>query len=260
MMVASLGAPDDEMEALLPWHATGALDRGVISRIDELLGRDTKLAAAHREIRDEMAETVSANEELGAPSPQTMDRLFAAIDAEPARSPSQASGFAATMTAFFASLTPRTLMYSASVAALAFIVQGGVIGSLMLSSPVSDRSAITIPVTASAPAASAPAASAPAASASGMGSVSSSGSVTRSLGGDLQTDNGVRMQIRFAEDARISDIAQFLSANAASVVAGPKAGTFTVRFGNTAMSKDDIVTLVKSLERERIVSAISIAQ
>lgn len=253
MMVASLGAPDDEMEALLPWHATGALDRGVISRIDELLGRDTKLAAAHREIRDEMAETVLANEELGAPSPQTMDRLFAAIDAEPARSPSQASGFAATMTAFFASLTPRTLMYSASVAALAFIVQGGVIGSLMLSSPVSDRSAITIPVTASVPAA-------PAASASGMGSVSSSGSVTRSLGGDLQTDNGVRMQIRFAEDARISDIAQFLSANAASVVAGPKAGTFTVRFGNTAMSKDDIVTLVKSLERERIVSAISIAQ
>lgn len=255
MMVASLGAPDDEMEALLPWHATGALDRGVISRIDELLGRDAKLAASHREIRDEMAETVLANEELGAPSPQTMDRLFAAIDAEPARSPSQASGFAATMTAFFASLTPRTLMYSASVAALAFIVQGGVIGSLMLSSPVSDRSAITIPVTASVPAASAPAASA-----SGMGSVSSSGSVTRSLGGDLQTDNGVRMQIRFAEDARISDIAQFLSANAASVVAGPKAGTFTVRFGNTAMSKDDIVTLVKSLERERIVSAISIAQ
>lgn len=255
MMVASLGAPDDEMEALLPWHATGALNRGVISRIDELLGRDAKLAAAHREIRDEMAETVIANEELGAPSPQAMDRLFAAIDAEPARSPSQASGFAATVTAFFASLTPRTLMYSASVAALAFIVQGGVISSLMLSSPVSDRSAIAIPVTASAPAASTSAASG-----SAMGTVAPSGSITRSLGGDLQTDSGVRVQIRFADDARMSDIAQFLSANAASVVGGPKSGTFTVRFGNTAMSKDDIVTLVRSLERERIVSAISIAQ
>lgn len=254
MMVASIGAPDDEMEALLPWHATGALDQGVKSRIDELLGRDAKLAAAHREIRDEMAETVLANEELGAPSAQAMDRLFAAIDAEPTRSASPASGFAATITAFFASLTPRTLMYSTCVAALAFIVQGGVIGSLMLSSPVSDRGALTIPVTA--PVASSPST----ATTPSMGAVAPSGSVTRSLGGDVQADNGVRVQIRFAEDAKMSDIAQFLSANAASVVGGPKAGTFTVRFGNTTMSKDDIVTLVRSLERERIVSAISIAQ
>lgn len=256
MMVASLGAPDNDMEALLPWHATGALDQGMKSRIDELLGRDAKLAAVHREIGDEIAETVLANEELGAPSPQAMDRLFAAIDAEPTRSASPASGFAATITAFFASLTPRTLMYSTSVAALAFIVQGGVIGSLMLSSPVADRSAMTIPVAASVPAAASPSA----ATAPTMGTIAPSGSVTRSLGGDIQADSGVRVQIRFAEGAKMSDIAQFLSANAASVVGGPKAGTFTVRFGNTTMSKADIVTLVKSLERERIVSAISIAQ
>jgi hypothetical protein len=255
MMVATIGASEEEMEALLPWYATGALDISVSRRIEEALGRDTKFAAVHRNICDEMAETVSANEELGAPSPQTLDRLFAAIEAEPARAAASApdTGFAATVTAFFASLSPRTLMYSASVAALAFIVQGGVIGSLVMTSPMSDRQSMTVPVSASSPVTTTPVTPAPAIA-------TPPNSVTRSLGIEAPAENGIRVQIRFDQDAKMADIAQFLAANSASVVAGPKGGTFTVRFGNTSMSKDDIVTLVRSLERERIVSAISIAQ
>lgn len=255
MMVATIGASEDEMEAMLPWYATGALDIGVSRRIEEALGRDPKLAAIHRNVCDELAETVSANEALGAPSSQTLDRLFSAIDAEPARAAEAApgSGFAATVTAFFASLTPRTLMYSASVAALAFIVQGGVIGSLVMTSPMADRQPMTVPASSSAPGTAKPVTPAPAITAP-------SNSVTRSLGMETPAENGIRVQIRFDQDAKMSDIAQFLTANSASVVGGPKGGTFTVRFGNTSMSREEIVTLVRSLERERIVSAISIAQ
>src|SRR6185437_10278563 len=75
-----------ELEALLPWHAAGTLNARDTLRVEEALARDPKLAKQYAVIRDEYAETISLNENLGAPSARAMQKLFAAIDAEPAQS------------------------------------------------------------------------------------------------------------------------------------------------------------------------------
>ena len=77
--------PPGEIEALLPWHAAGTLNARDTRRVDEALAGNPDLARQYEAIRDEYAETILLNESLGAPSSRAMQKLFAAIDAEPAR-------------------------------------------------------------------------------------------------------------------------------------------------------------------------------
>ena len=74
-----------EIEMLLPWHAAGTLNARDARRVEEALARDPELARQYAVIREEYAETIDLNESLGAPSARAMQKLFAAIDAEPAR-------------------------------------------------------------------------------------------------------------------------------------------------------------------------------
>src|SRR5436305_13240912 len=60
-----------------------------------------------------------------------MQKLFAAIDAEPVRKPSGTSNISARLSGFFASLSPRTLALSAAVAAVLLLLQAGVIGAML---------------------------------------------------------------------------------------------------------------------------------
>src|SRR4051812_40116316 len=78
----------DEVEALLPWHAAGTLNAREARRVENALARDPSLARQYAAIQEEYAETIAFNERLGAPSARAMQKLFAAIDAEPARKPS----------------------------------------------------------------------------------------------------------------------------------------------------------------------------
>jgi hypothetical protein len=76
-----------EIEALLPWHATGTLDRRDAERVEQAIAEDGEFARRYELVREELAETVRLNETLGAPSARAMEKLFAAIDAEKARAP-----------------------------------------------------------------------------------------------------------------------------------------------------------------------------
>ena len=76
-----------EIEMLLPWHAAGTLNARDARRVEEALARDPALAKQYAVIREEYAETIDLNESLGAPSARAMQKLFAAIDAEPAHAP-----------------------------------------------------------------------------------------------------------------------------------------------------------------------------
>jgi anti-sigma factor RsiW len=78
----------EEIEALLPWHAAGTLSARDTRRVTDALARDPSLARQYAAIQEEVAETVALNESLGAPSARAMQKLFAAIDAEPALKPS----------------------------------------------------------------------------------------------------------------------------------------------------------------------------
>src|SRR5438105_8377667 len=120
-----------EIEMLLPWHAAGTLNARDARRVEEALARDPELARQYAVIREEYAETIHLNESLGAPSARAMQKLFAAIDGEPVRKPSLTSRVSTRIAQFFASLSPRTLAYASGVAAVALLLQAGVIGALI---------------------------------------------------------------------------------------------------------------------------------
>ncbi len=140
MMAASkkmLEQEPSEIEMLLPFHAAGTLNARDSRRVDEALARDPELARQYAVIREEYAETIHLNESLGAPSARAMQKLFAAIDAEPARKPSASLNVSARVSGFFASLSPRTLAWSASLGALALLLQAGVIGAVLVKNQTS---------------------------------------------------------------------------------------------------------------------------
>lgn len=124
----------EEIEALLPWYAAGTLSAGDARRVEDALKDDAALQKQYAVIREEFAETVALNEELGTPSTHVLQRLMVAIDAEPARAASPATQGLGRFTRFFASLSPRTVAWSASFGALALVVQAGLIGTILMRS------------------------------------------------------------------------------------------------------------------------------
>jgi len=76
-----------EIERLLPWHAAGTLSRREADLVERALAGDIELAQRYDLVRQELAETIHLNETLGAPSERAMEKLFAAIQAEEARTP-----------------------------------------------------------------------------------------------------------------------------------------------------------------------------
>jgi hypothetical protein len=210
-----------EIELLLPWHAAGTLNARDARKVEEALARDSELARQYAVIREEYAGTIDLNESLGAPSGRAMQKLFAAIDAEPARKPGASANFSARFANFFASLSPRTLAWSASLAALVVVLQAGIItGVLMNNRPTSFQTA----------------------------SLSMNESITRDLAA------APRALVRFIPDARVGDITALLDKYQASIVDGAKGGMFRLQFANTSMSKDEFSSLLGRLQNEKIVS------
>jgi anti-sigma factor RsiW len=224
-----LAQEPSEMEMLLPWHAAGTLNARDARRVDEALARDPELARQYAVIREEYAETIHLNESLGAPSSRAMQKLFAAIDGEPARSPSASLNLSARISEFFARLSPRTLAWSAGLGALALLLQAGVIGAVLVKDQASSFQ---------------------------TASLSMNEPVTRSLG----TQGPPRALVRFAPDARVADITALLDSYQASIVGGAKGGMFRLQFGNKAMTKDEIAGLMSKLQREKIISLAVAAQ
>jgi hypothetical protein len=212
-----------EIEMLLPWHAAGTLNARDARRVDEALARDPELARQYAAIREEYAETIDLNESLGAPSARAMAKLFAAIDGEPARKPSGWLNFSARISEFFAKLSPRTLAWSASLGALALLLQAGVIGAVLVKNPSASFH---------------------------TASLSTNEPVTRALGPEAPP----RALVRFAPDARVSDITALLESYQASIIDGATGGMFRLQFGNRAMTKDEVAGLMRRLQSEKIVN------
>jgi hypothetical protein len=208
---------------LLPWHAAGTLNARDARRVDEALARDHELATQYAAIREEYTETIDLNESLGAPSMGAMQKLFAAIDAEPVREPSASLRFSARIAEFFAKLSPRTLAWSASLGALALLLQAGVIGAVLMKNQAATYQ---------------------------TASLSTNEPITRALGPEAPP----RALVRFAPDARVADITALLDSYQASIIDGAKGGLFRLQFGNKAMTKDEIAALMSKLQNEKIVS------
>ena len=206
-----------EIEALLPFHAAGTLNLRDARRVDEALANNPDLARQYAVIQDEYAETILLNESLGAPSARAMQKLFAAIDAEPARANASFNPLM-RIAGFFSSLSPRTLAYAGVAGAVLVLLQAGVIGTVL----VKDRA---------------------------VGNFQTAAFPAQSVAGTFGL-------VRFAPDAKADDIAQLLNNYSASIVSGPKSGMFRVRFGDKALSKDDAAKLMTRLQGEKIISLV----
>src|SRR5215475_11496302 len=208
-----------EIEMLLPWHAAGTLNPRDARRVEEALARDPDLARQYAVIREEYAETIGMNETLGAPSARAMQKLFAAIDAEPAREPSALSNLSTRISGFFASLSPRTLAWSASLGALALVLQAGVIGAVLVNEPANYQTA----------------------------SLSMNEPITRTLSPEVGPP---RVLVRFAPEARIADVNALLESYRASIV-DAKGGMFRLQIGDKAMTKGQVSSLISKLQSEK---------
>jgi hypothetical protein len=211
-----------QMEMLLPFHAAGTLSPRDSRRVDEALARDPELARQYAVIREEYAETIGLNESLGAPSARAMQKLFAAIDAEPPRKLSSLN-LSARLSGFFASLSPRTLAWSAGLGGLALLLQAGVIGAVLINNQGSTFQ---------------------------TASLSANGPITRDRGVGAPPP---RALVRFTPDARVSDITSLLDRYQAWIIEGA-GGTFQLQFGNKAMNKEEVAGLMSKLQNEKIVS------
>ena len=213
-----------EIEGLLPWHAAGTLGHRDTQRVEAALASDPELARRYELVREELAQTIHLNETLGAPSSRAMAALFAKIDAEPARNKAASINLGARIRDFFASLSPRTLAWSASAAALAILLQAGLIAGIMLK----EKSAGGYE-TASAP---------------------------TNVGGA-----GAYALIRFQPQASAADITNFLETNKLSISDGPSAGgLYRVRIAATKLPKADLDRIVKTLREDKVVGFIGIAE
>ena len=216
-------------EMLLPWHAAGTLNARDARRVEEALARDPELARQYAVIREEYAETIALNESLGAPSVRAMQKLFAAIDAEPARKPETSLNVASRIAGFFASLSPRTLAWSASLGLLALVLQAGVIGVILMKNQSATYQTASL----------------------SMNEPNLNEPVTRALG---REEPPPRALVRFTPDARVADITALLDAYQASLVGGAQGGMFRLQFGGGPMTKDQVAGLMSKLQREKIVS------
>jgi hypothetical protein len=181
--------------------------------VEQALSGDRELARRYDLVREELAETIHLNETLGAPSARAMEKLFAAIDAEEARAQRHRRWFdlGSRISEFLSSLTPRTLAWAATAAAVAIVLQAAVLAAVMVKEP-----------------------GAP--SGPGLASAPSEGSYA---------------VVRFAPQATADDITKFLGAYKATVVEGPLEGQlYRIRLSNTKLPQEEVGKLVRQMESE----------
>jgi len=112
----------DEIEALLPWYAAGALSVEERARVEAALAARPELRVSLATLEEDRDETVSLNEALGAPSGDVWVRIAQGTTLKP-RSLGQR---------FAALLGPRPLLsLAAATAALVVLLQGAAIVALL---------------------------------------------------------------------------------------------------------------------------------
>ena len=208
----------EDIELLLPWHAAGTLNRRDKQRVEQALANDNELAARYELVREELGAAIRHNESLGAPSARAMEKLFAKIDAEPARKPRASFNLGAWLTNFVAGFSPRTLAYGGSVAALAIVLQAGLLtGVLMNEHQLGPQLA------------------------------SYGDNNTRGIDGSF-------VFIRFKPLATSADITKFLKDNNAVVVNGPTSnGMYQLRVSELVLNHTDLGAIVKRMALNPVV-------
>jgi hypothetical protein len=220
---AAPGEPS-EVELLLPWYTAGTLDPAEMRQVEAALANDPELASRYEWARAEFAQETAIGNAAGEPSTADVKTLFAKIDALPARQRQNSFSLGERVAEFLASLSPRTLGWSAMAAALAIVLQAAVLGGIAFheKTPGSYESA----------------------------------SVPSATPGD-----GSYVLIRFAPAATAADISKFLTDNNLSIVSGPSGGQlYQVRIAPAKLATDELSRVVTKLQSDKVVGFIAAIQ
>lgn len=184
----------EEIEALLPWYATGKLDAASRARVTAYMDRHPDMRRQLALVEEDRAATLRANDAVVPSRTLTADRLIERVrGSRPAAAARPVWTVALDAIRDVLSAPTETGVRWAAVAAVAILLaQTAVIGGLMSERP-------------------------------------RGGYETASGGAQLPTD-GVRVLVRFQADARIEAIAAALVSLGMRIVDGPKpGGLFVVR-------------------------------
>lgn len=121
-----VGEPHD-FDLLAPWRATGRLDAADAAALERMLAEDPDLIARLDAARDERDATVELNEALPSPSAAARQDLFARIDEHEASRAPRASGVMRWLSERLTGMSPRTLAWGATAAALVIATQAGLL-------------------------------------------------------------------------------------------------------------------------------------
>jgi anti-sigma-K factor RskA len=218
-MIKNKMSEREEIEALLPWHAAGTLSRRDAQKVEQALASDTDLATQYSLIRDELVETIGLNESLGVPSARAMQKLMADIeaDASTARRTRSSFNLGEWLSEKLSSFSPRTLAWSASAAALAIVLQAGLLAGMFVNERQGDAGFKTA-------------------------------SVERNL-----AVKPTEAMIGFTSQANIAEITKLMQTYKMAIVDGPASDMYTVRFAMTGMPKEELGRVLKQLQDEKTV-------
>ena len=223
-----------EIEELLPWYAAGTLDPAEKAAVEAALAADPELSRKLELTRDEMGEAILDNESLATPSPRALEKLFALIDAEPARKPSFASSLFDLGGRIADWFSPRTLGWALAAAALAIAVQAGFLAETVLR-PTRGGSFTT--------------ASHPPNPSAAIGTF---GTASRSPESTIAS--GSFLLVAFQPNATAEAISRTLDAQKLTIVDGPRpGGLYRLRIGLTTVSKQEVDRVSAALQAETAV-------
>jgi anti-sigma-K factor RskA len=219
-MIKTKGAEREEIEALLPWHAAGTLSRRDAQKVERALADDAELARSYATVQEDLVETIGLNESLGAPSARAMQKLMADIEADTVTAPRAAKSFnfGGWLSDKLSSFSPRTLAWSATAAALAVVLQGGLLAGMFVNEQQG-------------------------------GSLFKPASVTKVE----PVQQGTFAVISFAPTATSAEVTKLLETYKLAVVDGPSGGVYKVRFAVTSLPKDEVAKVLKRLQDENTV-------
>ena len=212
-----------ELESLLPWHAAGTLSRKDSQRVEQALAGDQELAREYASIREELVETIHLNETLGAPSARAMQKLMADIEADASTVSRARSSFnlGEWLSDKLSSFSPRTLAWSATAAALAIVLQAGLLAGMFVNE---QQGGATF------------------------------GTASVSVKSNEPVKPGTDALISFAPQASATEIGRVMKSYQLSMVDGPSStGMYKVRISMTGIPKDDLARILKQVQEEKSV-------
>lgn len=177
----------EEIEALLPWYVTGRLDHADRVRVDAYLGRHPEMRSQLAMIETDRRTVIEANERIAAPRTLSAEALTREL---PRSAPGLVARTMAHLHTFFTAPTAAGVQWAAAAVALAFVVQGVVIGTLSGQRPGTGYETAT--------------------------------------GGSQQSSQSAAVLVRFVAGVSIDAVGEALAKRDMWIVDGPKPGQFFV--------------------------------